>query len=85
VLEGVMRRRTLDDGIPAEALPAESLIPVLRDHGRIPYDAYQPLQAAREVHRRVRHGYAAPDEEVDTAVSTVLRWLPELFPAAAER
>jgi hypothetical protein len=85
VLEGVMRRLAFDDGIPVDQLPATTLIPVLYDYGLIPFDSYEPLKAAHEVHRRVRHGYPTPEEEVAKAAGTVMEWLPALFPAAVER
>jgi len=76
-LEAVLRRIARDERIPVDMLPA----PVLMWRLSMPRNALESLEFAYDVHRRVRHGYAAPGEEVETAVSTVLRWLPALFPA----
>lgn len=84
-LEGVLRRIAVDENIPVDLLPATTLIPALYDYGLIPFHSYEPLMAAHEVHRRVRHGYGTPDEELAKAVHAVAEWLPALFPAAAER
>ena len=84
-LEGVLRRIAVDDGIPVDLLPASTLIPALYDQGLIPMKSYQPLKAAHEVHRRVRHGYSTPDEKVEVAVCAVSEWLPQLLPHAVER
>ncbi|HET7232717.1 MAG TPA: hypothetical protein VFJ16_22085 [Longimicrobium sp.] len=80
VLEGVMRRIARDDGVPIEMLSAPWLVSQLHHYGLLPYDSYFPLHDALEVHRRVRHGFAMPDEKVGGAVRAVLEWLPELFP-----
>ena len=80
VLEGVMRRIARDDGVPIEMLSAPWLISQLHHYGLLPYDSYFPLRDALEVHRRVRHGFAVPNEKVGEAVRAVLGWLPELFP-----
>ncbi len=85
VLEGVLRRMAVDEGVPIELLPASILIPALDDYGPLPYGSYEPLKAAYEVHRRVRHGYGTPDEKVEEAVRAVLEWLPHLLPHAVER
>lgn len=84
-LEGVLRRIAVDEGLPVDLLPATSLFTRLYDFGLIPYESYEPLKAAHEVHRRVRHGFAAPDERVSTAVRAVMDWLPALLPTAVER
>lgn len=85
VLEGVLRRLAVDEGILADLLPAPWLITAVYDYGPLPYESYLPLKRACEVHRRVRHGYATPDEKVEEAVRAVLEWLPELLPHAIDR
>jgi hypothetical protein len=85
VLEGVLRRTAVDEGNPVELLPASTLITALYDDGPLPYESYEPLKRAHEVHRRVRHGYPTPDETVEEAVRAVSEWLPQLLPQAVER
>lgn len=84
-LEGVLRRIAVDHGIPVDLLSASTLIPVLHDRGLIPKPSYEPLMAAHEVHRTVRHGFGAPDEQVAEALRTVSEWLPPLLPRPVER
>ncbi|HEX8243815.1 MAG TPA: hypothetical protein VF541_09975 [Longimicrobium sp.] len=84
-LEGVMRRIAVDNTIPVDLLPAATLIPALYDQGLIPFDSYEPLKTALEVHRRVLHGYDAPEEEIAGAVRTVSQWVCEMLSAAAEQ
>lgn len=84
-LEGVLRRIAVDERIPVDLLPATTLIPALYDQGLIPMASYKPLMAAHDIHRRVRHGYATPDEKVAEAVRAVTEWLPQLLPHAVER
>lgn len=85
VLEGVLRRLAVDEGILADLDPAPKLIAAVYDYGLLPYKSYEPLQRAGKVHRRVRHGYATPDEKVLEAVHAVQEWLPQLLPHAVER
>jgi hypothetical protein len=85
VLEGVLRRTAVDEGIPIELLPASTLITALYDDGPLPYESYEPLKCAAEVHRRVRHGYPTADETVAEAVGAVSEWLPQMLPHAVER
>lgn len=84
-LEGVLRRIAVDNAIPVDLLPAASLIPALHDQGLIPREAYEPLMRALEVHRRVLHGYEAPDEEIGEAVRIVAAWVHDLLPRPIER
>lgn len=84
-LVGVLRRIAVDDGMPVDRLPASTLIPALYDYGLIPMKAYEQLRAAHDVHRRVRHGYSAPDKKITEAVRAVSEWLPPLLPHAVER
>ena len=84
-LEGVLRRIAVDEGLPVDMLPATSLLSRLYDFGLIPYESYEPLKGAHDVHRRVRHGFAAPEEKVSAAVRAVMDWLPALFPTMIER
>lgn len=83
-LEGVLRRIAVEHSIPVDLLPAASLIPILHDQGLLPREAYQPLQDARQVHRRVVHGYDAPTDQVADAVRHVVYWVQALLPASIE-
>jgi len=85
VLEGVLRRIALNNAVPVEMLPAYTLVGALHTYGLIPYESYQPLKAACEVHRRVRHGYETSHDQVSAAVKSVSEWLPTLMPTAAQR
>jgi len=84
-LEGVLRRIAVDNGIPVDLLPAASLIPALHDQGLTPWEAYQPLVDALEVHRRVAHGFEAPADEIDNSVRVVTKWVQALLPTPVER
>lgn len=84
-LEGVLRRIAVDEGIPVDLLPASTLIPALYDYGLIPMDSYEPLMSAYEVHRRVRHGFSAPDDSITDAIEAVRGWIPRLLSAPVER
>ncbi|HEX6751057.1 MAG TPA: hypothetical protein VF092_27455 [Longimicrobium sp.] len=83
-LEGVLRRIAVDHAVPVDLLPAASLIPILHDQGLIPAEAYQSLQDAREVHRRIVHGYDAPADLVSSAVRHVMYWVQALLPTPAD-
>ncbi|HET7232718.1 MAG TPA: hypothetical protein VFJ16_22090 [Longimicrobium sp.] len=85
VLEGVLRRIAADDAIPLDLLPPDTLIRVTDEHRLIPRDSVVPLAAAHEVHRLVRHGFDASDDEIREAVRAVSAWLPALFPASVKR
>jgi hypothetical protein len=85
VLEGVLQRIAVDHGIPVDLLSASTLISVLCDRGLIPRMSREPLVAAHEVHRLVRHGFDTPDEQVVEAVRTVSEWLTRLLPQPVER
>jgi len=84
-VEGVLRKIAVSDGIPVDRLSAPILISALYDQGLVPFDAYESLQAAAEVHRSLVHGYDASDEEVAKAVRTATSVLPELLPKPVER
>jgi hypothetical protein len=84
-LEGILRRIAVDNQLPVDLLPAASLIPILHDQGLVPRKAYEPLKTALEVHRRVLHGYDAPEPEIAEAVAIVACVLRELLPRPAER
>jgi len=84
-VEAVLRRLVVDHGIPVDLLSASSLIQVVHDAGVIPFAWYEPLKEAHEIHRRVRHGFDAPDQQVAEAVSVLTRWLSSRFPASLER
>ena len=84
-LEGVLRRIAVDHAIPLDLLSPAALILALHDRGLIPKRSYEPLMCAHEAHRRARHGFGVPDEQVADAVSFVLEWLPRLLPRPVER
>jgi hypothetical protein len=83
-LEGVLRKTAVTEGIPVDRLPAPLLITALYDQGLVPFEAYQPLNAALKVHRRVLHGYDAPAEEIGAAVQVVAECVRELLPQPVE-
>lgn len=84
-LEGVLRKIAVANDIPVDLLPASTLIPFLYDVGLIPFDSYEPLMRTLEVHRRVLHGYDAPEEEIREAARIVGHWVRELLPTPVER
>ena len=68
-----------------DRLPASLLINALYDRGLIPFDSREPLWKAMGVHRRVLHGYDAPEEEIAEAVRSVAEWVPQMLPKLAEQ
>jgi hypothetical protein len=79
VLEGMLRRASIDHEMPTDRLPAALLLPMLYDEGYLPYETYEPLKAAQEVHRRVVHGYDAPEAKLAEAVRSVADALPKIL------
>ena len=79
VLEGMLRRASIDHEMPTDRLPAALLLPMLYDEGDLPFETYEPLKAAQEVHRRVVHGYDAPEAKLAEAVQAVAGALPKIL------
>ncbi|MBV9108426.1 MAG: hypothetical protein JO306_03340 [Gemmatimonadetes bacterium] len=79
VLEGMLRRASVDHEMPTDRLPGALLLPMLYDEGYLPFETYEPLKAAQEVHRRVVHGYDAPEPKLTEAVRSVADALPKIL------
>jgi hypothetical protein len=79
VLEGMLRRVSVDREMPTDRLPAALLLPMLYDEGYLPFETYEPLSTAQNVHRRVVHGYDAAEGTLGEAVRAVADALPKIL------